>query len=539
MSLRTYARAASRASMLLVGGSGATLTAADAAGSDSGAVRSFRFWRGMVPVYAHYRFVEWRLRDEADPEIVSAAYRPLNERYSPKVQALTLNLKGFYFKLAQIMSTRDDFLPEEYLKWTKELQDKSPSTISSEEAKRIVERSLDIKVDDVFSEWDDEPIGAASIGQVHRARLRETGQLVAVKVQFPGIEHKFRADIETVEMFCKWLMPQNSAFFNEIKKQFATEFDARGEAENLRLVHDNIHRAGWQRLVEVPEPIFSSKDVLVMTYLPGPKFVDGVRDQFRKMAARQGKDFEEVEREHKRLFESGELERKEISDSAAEMRRIATLLWLRDKVVNSAIFAGNWTVRPLFSSKKWEYVKSDAPLNLGEILDTLLRVHGHEIFVDGAFNGDPHPGNILLMPDGRLGLVDYGQVKRLGLEERIIYAKLIVAINRDDREEVVRLMTDEVGFRTKNMDPNIIYLTAAFFNCRDSDDILQGMNVSEFMEWLEKSDPVKKINDEYVMVGRVSILMRGMANAFGMKLRVSDYWRKEAEKFLKAQGVSY
>lgn len=534
-----YARLMSRASVAVLGGSAATLSAAEYSGSDSGMVRSFRFWKGMVPIYAHYKFVEYQVKDCKDPVAISQAYAPLHVRYSPRVEKLALDLKGFYFKLAQIMSTRDDFLPDTYLDWTKKLQDKSPSVISSDEVKAIVEESLKVKVDDLFSEWDDEPIGAASIGQVHRARMRGTGEEVAVKVQYPGIEQKFRSDIETVELFCKYLMPQNTAFFSEIKKQFATEFDARGEAENLQLVHDNIHRSGWDRYVEVPEPLYTSKEVLVMTFLPGAKFVDGVRAQFRRMAMEQGKDFAQMEREQKAKLESGELERKEISVSAAETRRIHKLLLMRDMFFNSLIFLGNWTVRPFVRSQKWEYIHSDAPINLGEIMDTLLRVHAHEIFVDGAFNGDPHPGNILLMPDGRLGLVDYGQVKRLGLEERIVYAKLIIAINRGDREEVVRLMRDEVGFRTTRMDSDIIWRSAVFFNCRDSDDILEGKNVSEFMEWLEQADPVKKINDEYVMVGRVSVLLRGMANAFGMKLRVSDYWRCEAEKFLRSQGIQY
>lgn len=65
------------------------------------------------------------------------------------------------------------------------------------------------------------------------------------------------------------------------------------------------------------------------------------------------------------------------------------------------------------------------------------------------------------------------------------------------------------------------------------------MNVSEFMEWMERKDPVEKITDEFVMAGRVSLLLRGMANAFGMKVRISDYWAEEAQKFLKAQGVDY
>lgn len=538
MAIYNYARYASRAFVLIAGCSAASLSAADYAGSESGIIRSFRFWKGMVPIYAHYKIVERRLKDETDPTVISAAYAPLNERYSPRVEKLALDLKGFYYKLAQIMSTRDDFLPDVYQDWTKKLQDKSPSVMQSEDAKALVERSLNVKVNELFSEWEDDPIGAASIGQVHRARIRETGQEVAVKIQYPGIEEKFRADIDTVEMFCKYLMPQNTAYFAEIRRQFETEFDARGEAENLRLVHDNLHRAGWNRLVEVPEPLHSSKDVLVMTYLEGPKLVDGVRAQFKKIAERQGRTLEELEAEHKRKIESGELERKDVSTSAAEMRRIQTLLRLKDGLLNSLIFAGNWTVRPFISSEKWEYVKSDVPINLGQILDTLLRVHAHEIFTDGAFNGDPHPGNILLMPDGRLGLIDYGQVKRMALEDRIEYAKMIISLNRGDKEEVVRI-AKESGFRTKRMDEDIIYRTCAFWHCRDSEDILQGMNVSEFIEYLEEKDPVKNINDENVMAGRVSVLLRGMANAFGMKLKVSDYWREEAETFLKAQGIEY
>lgn len=538
MSIRGYARVVSRASLAVLGGTAASLSTADYVGSDSGIVRSYRFWKGMVPIYAHYKLVENRIKDETDPAIISAAYAPLNERYSPKVEKLALELKGFYYKLAQILSTRDDFLPDIYLDWTKKLQDRSPSVMPTEEAKAIVESSLHIKVEELFSEWEDDPSGAASIGQVHRARLRDSGQLVAVKIQYPGIERKFRADIDSVELFCKYLMPQNTAYFAEIKRQFVTEFDARGEAENLRLVHDNLHRAGWDKLVEVPEPLYSSKDVLVMTYLSGPKLVDGVRAQYRKLAESQGRTLEELEAEQKAKIESGELERKDIETSASETRRMAALIWLRDCLWNSLIFVGNWTIQPLFSAKQWKYVRSEVPINLGAILGTLLRVHGHEIFLDGAFNSDPHPGNILLMPDGRLGLIDYGQVKNMAVEDRIRYAKLILALNRNDKREVVRL-AKESGFRTLKMDEDVIYRTCAFWHCRDSEDILQGMNVSEFIEYMEKRDPVKKVNDEFVMAGRVSVLLRGTANAFGMKLRVSDYWRDDAKKFLKSQGIEY
>lgn len=143
------------------------------------------------------------------------------------------------------------------------------------------------------------------------------------------------------------------------------------------------------------------------------------------------------------------------------------------------------------------------------------------------------------MPDGRLGLIDYGQFKRLSLKDRIIYAKLILALHREDRPEVIRIITQEVGFRTKHMNEDVIYRSIVFYNDRDDPELMMNMNVHHFMEWLEAQDPPVQVNDEFVLLARVSILLRGMAHGFGLKLRVSDYWSVEAEQFLKSQGIDY
>lgn len=143
------------------------------------------------------------------------------------------------------------------------------------------------------------------------------------------------------------------------------------------------------------------------------------------------------------------------------------------------------------------------------------------------------------MPDGRLGLIDYGQFKRMTVDDRIIFAKLVLALHRDDKPEIVRIMTDEIGLKTKYMNEDVIYRMAAFWNDRDTDDILQGLNVHTFMEHMEATDPTVQVNDEFIMVARVSILLRGIANAFALRLKVSDYWKHEAEAFLKSQGISY
>ena len=102
-----------------------------------------------------------------------------------------------------------------------------------------------------------------------------------------------------------------------------------------------------------------------------------------------------------------------------------------------------------------------------------------------VFNGDCHPGNVLLLDDGRLGLIDYGQVKNMSIEERINYAHLIKAHAVMDKAEVVRLHFDVLGTKTKYRNEDIGYLFSAFYNDRNSDDVCGGMNIKSFIDSLE------------------------------------------------------
>ncbi len=392
--MTSFSRLALRGTALATGAGAVGVIAAATMYPDSGLARTVKFWRGIMPVYAHYKWVEWRVAGLPDKAAVYAEhYEPLNDRYAPRIESLTLDLQGFYYKLAQTVSTRDEFLPEQYMRWAKRLQDRSPRTMPPADVCAVVERDIGRPLDDVFATFDDVPIGAASIGQVHRATLRDSGEEVVVKVQFPGIEHKFRNDIDTVEKFCVYFMPQNAPFFREIKKQFATEFDYVGEALNLDTVYRNLNNSKWRADVAVPRPILElcSKNILVMTYLPGERMVDGIRNQYRRLAESRGMDFEAMEAEQKELMARGEVVAKDIRESARSTASIAWALWARDAAVNTALWIGNWTVAPLLRLKPWEYWNTEAPINLGAVLETLLRVHAHEIFFDGAFNADCHP----------------------------------------------------------------------------------------------------------------------------------------------------
>ena len=112
------------------------------------------------------------------------------------------------------------------MSWVKDTQDNVPSEFKEGEARKfcaeMLKKEVGLEFDDVFQEWDEKPLGVASIGQVHKARLKRNGQLVAVKMQVPGIEKKFRSDIKTLKSFCRLAMPQHLSAFNEIEKQFLT-----------------------------------------------------------------------------------------------------------------------------------------------------------------------------------------------------------------------------------------------------------------------------------------------------------------------------
>ena len=174
---------------------------------DEGSARSVRFWSAAFPIYLRYEFVQQRnkrglLADDAAME----KYEALHDRYAPFVRDLTYEMRGFYLKNAQLMSTRDEFVPPQYMAWCKETQDNCPTEFGPGEARAMAARELGRPLDEVFERWDDEPLAVASIGEVHSARLtaaaaaelRAAGEAledreVVVKIQLPDIERRFRS----------------------------------------------------------------------------------------------------------------------------------------------------------------------------------------------------------------------------------------------------------------------------------------------------------------------------------------------------------
>lgn len=320
------------------------------------------------------------------------------------------------------------------------------------------------------------------------------------------------------------------------------EFDYSKEAQNLKLVRD-ITLPKWGHAVAIPSPIMElcSKHILVMDYLEGPVLVEGIKSQFKKFAASNNISYEELNSKFMNDMQNGNFKFKSIDEVEKENQRVKFYMGLYDTfcTLNPVRYILNATgIFHIYSSKPIPYYKSEAPVDMAHLLRVLCHVHAHQIF-EGAFNGDPHPGNILLMPDGKLGLIDYGQVKRVSFEDRVVLAKLMIAHATWNKDEVVRIHMEEMKADSIYRNKEIAYLLNSFWYDRATQDVLQGKNIHVFLESLESQDPVKVIPQEFIMMGRVSVLLRGVGKAFGMDLRMSELWKDEAVIFLKKHGIKY
>jgi ubiquinone biosynthesis protein len=184
-----------------------------------------------------------------------------------------------YIKLGQLLSTRSDFLPPAYMEALQRLQDKiEPFTFG--EVEEIITSELGVRLSKAFAEFDPEPIAAASLGQVHRAVLRN-GRCVAVKVQRPNIREQIAADIEALEDIAEFVdkhteageRVQFSGMLDEFRRSMVRELDYLQEAQHLAILRRNLQQFN---LIVVPEAVedYTTSRVLTMDYISGRKITD-------------------------------------------------------------------------------------------------------------------------------------------------------------------------------------------------------------------------------------------------------------------------
>ncbi|WP_338018301.1 ABC1 kinase family protein [Streptomyces taklimakanensis] len=318
--------------------------------------------------------------------------RPRRAGRSPQDQAelarslrLALEEAGATFvKLGQVLSSRYDLLPDVFVDELSSLQHEvSPEPWPDIE--RVLAEDLGASPAEVFAEFDPEPLAAGSMAQVHRARLRD-GQAVAVKVQRPGARQIVERDLDILfrisdmlERHTGWGRTVGS---RELAQGFADslheELDFRTEARNTMAVAANAA---------------PSEDV-------GPAGGDGDgttgSPEGRSPGTTPRVRFPRVHREL-----CGE--------------RVLVVEWLDGVTLNRA-----------------DAVIDARGLDRGELARDLLGCLLGQIMSEGVFHADPHPGNVLVLEDGRLGLVDFGSVGRIDQMLRSSLRNLLLAIDRSD-----------------------------------------------------------------------------------------------------------
>jgi ubiquinone biosynthesis protein len=261
-----------------------------------------------------------------------------------------------YLKLGQFLATRHDLVPAAVVRELTALFEDVPALPAATVA-GIVARELGAARDGLFASFDPVPVAAATVAQVHRAELTD-GSSVAVKVQRPGIEALFEADIAILRSLARLgdrlgLLGSLSAV--AIADQFAAytrrEFDFLLEASTAERLR---REARPECIVPRIVPELTTRRVLTM------QFMEGV-----------------------------------------SLARICTLVESGDEATLRAVL-------PSFDRRR--------------VLENLTLVSLHQFFVTGFFHGDPHPGNILVCPDNRVVLLDFGIFGELGAAGRDLLA---------------------------------------------------------------------------------------------------------------------
>src|SRR5262245_436127 len=324
-------------------------------------IRIFVVWYRLAPFLLAF------LRDRRRWILVGPPRFLSDEAHRERARKLTATIASLgpsFIKLAQVFGIRADIVPHIYLEELAELHDRVPPFPTSQLRKRIQEE-LKQPLESVFESFDEEPLAAASLGQVHRARF--AGEDVIVKVLRPGVEDLVATDIRII---------QNLLFIIE---QF--------------IDHHTIRAAR------------------------------AIIEEFSRVIA------EEMDFEHE----------------AENIERFAELFRDSDFVIIPKVYREATTTRVLvmqyFEGFRVTEVESVVRHNIDveKVIQNLIEFYGDQLLIHGYFHADPHPGNLLIRPDARIVLLDYGMVLEITSEFRQDLVRVAIAGIRRDVDELIRL----------------------------------------------------------------------------------------------------
>ncbi len=254
------------------------------------ALRPLRIWAVALAILLDSLRLNW-LERFARPEAVERAAQGLYRRAGTRLRKAAVRQQGLIIKLGQFLSARADVLPEAFTRELARLQDEVPAAPFAP-VRRQLEADLGRPLPEVFDHFEETAVAAASLGQVHRARLKDGGP-VAVKVLRPGIEQVVRADLTAVRLVI-WFLQRWSrwgrrldldALYKEFAAMVAQEMDYIQEVGFLRRFRQDF--AGYLAIT-APAPVdqLTSRRLLVMEFVEGEKLTEPDRLRQQGIAPR-------------------------------------------------------------------------------------------------------------------------------------------------------------------------------------------------------------------------------------------------------------
>ncbi len=236
-----------------------------------------RLWQTLIPIFIYIISVGW-------DNLTGQLKKESKARFRAKqLTNLLVDLGPAFVKAGQALSTRPDIIPVVLLEELSELQDQLPG-FDGNKAMELIEEDLNKKINEIFLTIDKEPISAASLGQVHKAVLKN-GEIVAVKVQRPGLREQITLDLYIVRNIANWLKNNIGlirsdlvALIDELGKRVFEEMDYLNEAENAEKFR-NLHLHNSKIAVPKIYKETTSRRVLTMEWIDGTKLtnLEGVK----------------------------------------------------------------------------------------------------------------------------------------------------------------------------------------------------------------------------------------------------------------------
>ncbi len=328
------------------------------------AVRNSRRLREILGVFARHGFTDVAVRMNLErflPGRLSRALEEASDRPSEERLRLAFERLGpTFIKLGQVLAARPDLIPEDFVNELKKLQD-DVVTLPYETVREVIEAELGKPLSESFSSFEEKPIAAASIAQVHGAVLL-TGESVVVKVQRPGLSTLINQDGALLEMLAKLLenyVPESRIFaptliVEEFFRTLKLELDFNIEANNVNKIGENLKEFEDVR-VPVVYRSHSTKKILTL----------------------------------ERFFGTPMTNLEEVRRKGFDLKRLNSV-----------------GARAFFKT----------------------------VVKDGIFHGDLHGGNLFVLEDGKLGLIDFGIVGRLSRKSRQQLSSMVLAILTEDFE---------------------------------------------------------------------------------------------------------